>query len=75
MHFKCLFLQQITALFYSNNIKKRPLLNILSSLKLIKPRDHNSFNCQAAFKGASALAASKDVKMQNKNLPSNLCLL
>jgi hypothetical protein len=75
VHFKCLSLQQIIALFRGNNAKGRPLPNVLSSPKLIKPGDYNGLDCQAAFKGASALAAPEDVGTQNKNLPSNLCLL
>jgi hypothetical protein len=40
----------------------------------MKPGDYNSLDYQAAFEGASALAAPEDVRTRNENLPKNLCL-
>jgi hypothetical protein len=40
----------------------------------MKPGDYNGLDYQAAFEGASAVAAPKDVGTRNENLPKNLCL-
>jgi hypothetical protein len=40
----------------------------------MKPGDYNGLDYQAAFEGASVLAAPEDVRTRNENLPKNLCL-
>jgi hypothetical protein len=75
MHSECSSLQQITALLGGGYNSRTPLPNVLSSPKLIKPGDYNSLDCQAVFKGASALAAPEDIGTRNENLPKNLYLL
>ncbi|KAN0108918.1 hypothetical protein V8E51_008660 [Hyaloscypha variabilis] len=74
VHSECSSLQQITALLSRGYIGGTPLPNVLSSPKLIRPGDYNGLDCQAAFEGASALAAPEDVGTRNENLPKNLCL-
>jgi hypothetical protein len=74
IHSECSSLQQITALLSGGYVSGTPLLDVLSSPKLMKPGNYNSLDCQAAFEGASALAAPENVGTRNENLPKNLCL-
>ncbi len=74
VHSECSSLQQITALLSGGYAGGTPLPDVLSIPKLMKPGDYNGLDYQAAFEGASALAAPEDVGTRNENLPKNLCL-
>jgi hypothetical protein len=74
VHSECSSLQQITALLSGGYAGGTPLPDVLSNPKLMKPGDYNGLDYQAAFEGASALAAPEDVGTRNENLPKNLCL-
>ncbi|KAF5879002.1 uncharacterized protein Bfra_001175 [Botrytis fragariae] len=74
VHSECSSLPQITALLKGDYIGGSPLPNVLNSSKLMKARDCNNIDFQAAFEGTSASAAPEDNNTRNENLPKNLCL-
>ncbi|TGO31559.1 hypothetical protein BHYA_0526g00010 [Botrytis hyacinthi] len=74
VHSECSSLPQITALLKGDYIGGSPLPNVLDSSKLMKARDCNNIDFQAAFEGTSASAAPEDNNTRNENLPKNLCL-
>jgi hypothetical protein len=73
MYSKCSSLYEITIVLYRNH-GGTPLLDVLSSSKLIKPIDFGELDYQAAFEGTSTLAAPEDIRTRDEKLPMNLCL-
>ena len=73
VHSKCSSLRAVTAVLRGNH-SGTPLPDVLRSGKLMKPADVGQVDCQAAFEGASPLAAPEDIGTRDENLPRNLCL-
>lgn len=73
VHSKCSSLPEVTTILRGNH-RTTPLPNVLSSPKLVQPRNLAGVDCKAAFEGTSAFVTPEDIGTRDEHLPRNLCL-